>query len=224
MRIATWNIERLKHISEKNTIEKLCADLDADILVLTEADNRISLDYEYVYETDLLPASFETASGRVIEYKESERRVVIYSKYPCIRGFDTKDRNTSVALELDTPVGNVVLYGVIIGILGNRDANFNVELANTVSDIQTLSQYGFLVVCGDFNCSFSDGYYFTKYGRDTLQKVFDNCGMNITTAECTECIDHIAVSKNLLRENTATVYEWNQNKNLSDHKGIMITI
>ena len=59
---------------------------------------------------------------------------------------------------------------------------------------------------------------------NTLQKVFDNCGMSITTAGCTECIDHIAVSKNLLRENTATVYEWNQNKNLSDHKGIMITI
>lgn len=224
MRIATWNIERLKHISEKNTIEKLCADLDADILVLTEADNRISLDYKYVYETDILPASFETTSGKIIKYKESERRVVIYSKYPCIRVFDTKDRNTSVALELDTPAGNVVIYGVIIGILGNRDANFNVELANTVNDIQTLSQYGFLVVCGDFNCSFSDGYYFTKYGRDTLQKVFDNCGISITTAGCTECIDHIAVSESLLLGNAVTVYEWNQDKNLSDHKGIMITI
>lgn len=224
MRIATWNIERLKHISEKNNIEKLCADLDADILVLTEADNRISLDYEYVYETDILPARYETASGKVIEYKESERRVVIYSKYPCVRVMDTKDRNTSIAIELDTPAGNVIVYGAIIGILGNRDANFNIDLENTVNDIRSLSKQGPVVVCGDFNCSFFDSYYFTNHGRDTLQELFNESGMRIISSDCSECIDHIAVSNNLLQGKTATIYEWNQDKSVSDHKGIMITI
>ena len=41
MRIATWNIERLKHIAQ---MDEICALLDkakADILVLTETDTRI---------------------------------------------------------------------------------------------------------------------------------------------------------------------------------------
>lgn len=215
MRIAIWNIERLKHISEKNTIEKMCVDLDADILVLTEADNRISLDYEYVYETDVLPASFETASGKKIEYKESsERRVVIYSKYPCVRVLNTKDRYTSIAVELGAPAGNVIVYGVIIGILGNRDANFNIDLENTVSDIRSLSKQGPLIVCGDFNCSFFDSYYFTNHGRNTLQELFNESGMRIITSDCSECIDHIAVSNNLFQGKTATIYEWNQDKSV----------
>ena len=41
MRIATWNMERLKHIAP---MDEICALLDkarADILVLTEIDTRI---------------------------------------------------------------------------------------------------------------------------------------------------------------------------------------
>lgn len=43
MRIATWNIERLKHISRQKEIEQICSDVGADILVLTEADNRVRI-------------------------------------------------------------------------------------------------------------------------------------------------------------------------------------
>lgn len=32
-----WNIERLKHLSEQNSIRQHCFDADADILVLTES-------------------------------------------------------------------------------------------------------------------------------------------------------------------------------------------
>ena len=41
MRIATWNIERLKHKTDTELINSTLAGLKADILVLTETDNRV---------------------------------------------------------------------------------------------------------------------------------------------------------------------------------------
>ncbi len=43
MKIATWNIERLKVKSKLDDITALCEKADADILVLTEADERVKL-------------------------------------------------------------------------------------------------------------------------------------------------------------------------------------
>jgi len=41
MRIATWNVERLKHKSSLEEMRRLCEDSQADILVLTETDARL---------------------------------------------------------------------------------------------------------------------------------------------------------------------------------------
>ena len=54
MRIATWNVERLKHNKDS---EKMLAEIEkvaADILVLTETDERLKPDYPYCYKTPLL--------------------------------------------------------------------------------------------------------------------------------------------------------------------------
>ena len=51
LRIATWNIERLKH---KNSLEQIllaCEQIQADILVLTETDHRVCPDYQYSFHT-----------------------------------------------------------------------------------------------------------------------------------------------------------------------------
>ncbi|MEN9488259.1 MAG: hypothetical protein RL494_524, partial [Bacteroidota bacterium] len=40
MKIANWNIERLKNSSKLDEITQILTDLDAEILVLTETDNR----------------------------------------------------------------------------------------------------------------------------------------------------------------------------------------
>ena len=42
MKIANWNIERLKNSSKLDEITQILTNLDADILVLTETDNRIN--------------------------------------------------------------------------------------------------------------------------------------------------------------------------------------
>jgi endonuclease/exonuclease/phosphatase family metal-dependent hydrolase len=43
------------------------------------------------------------------------------------------------------------------------------------------------------------------------------------TQDVPECIDHIAVSKGFAGERAA-VAEWNKDKPLSDHKGIVVEI
>ncbi len=43
MKIATWNVERLKHSSKLEEIISKIEELEADILVLTETDSRIKL-------------------------------------------------------------------------------------------------------------------------------------------------------------------------------------
>lgn len=55
MKIATWNIERLKHRKSLDKIVDKCINVKADILVLTESDESIELDYEYCYHTPTSP-------------------------------------------------------------------------------------------------------------------------------------------------------------------------
>ena len=44
MKIATWNVERLKHKSKLALIVETIKRIDADILILTETDTQIYLD------------------------------------------------------------------------------------------------------------------------------------------------------------------------------------
>ena len=41
MKIATWNVERLRHKKQLDQIQGLCDGIHADILVLTETDKRL---------------------------------------------------------------------------------------------------------------------------------------------------------------------------------------
>jgi len=79
-----------------------------------------------------------------------------------------------------------------------------------------------LCLCGDFNCSFSDNYYFTNWARKMLLDAFAACDLELVTAAQPECIDHIALSCSFPRANVPKVWEWNLEKTLSDHKGIYV--
>ena len=115
MRIATWNIERLKHHRLLDVILQECRDVHADILVLTETDSRAAPNYPYQAHT--LPLT-EIAS---VLYQNTENRVSIFSRFRCIRQHETYDPYTSLCVELDTARGPLLVYGTLIGILGNRD-------------------------------------------------------------------------------------------------------
>lgn len=116
------------------------------------------------------------------------------------------------------------MYGTIIGTLGNRHSSFMEQLHRQCDDIRRLSELGDgICVCGDFNCSFSDNYCFTQAARTTLLDLFRDTGLTLLTERQTECIDHIAVSSSMVTTKRPVLEEWNVDKRLSDHKGIVVT-
>ena len=226
MKIATWNLERPKKNSHKTVeIISILKTLNADIIVLTETNDFIDLGSEYhVFHTDIL-------QDPNINYKPGERRVSIFSKYPqseSVKSFETFNAQTSICINLNTSLGELAVYGTIIGIYGNREKSFKTDLALQRIDIENVSynKENFCFI-GDFNLSFSDNYYFTK-GRDKLKTTFNICGLHNYTTELKENIDHIVLTEKFVGERNIIWSEWNDTKNkqtrLSDHKGVMIEI
>lgn len=219
MKIATWNIERLKHKKSLHEMLAACDKVHADILVLTETDRRFSPEYRFCFQTPSL-AEIDPAV-----YKPTENRVSIYTNYPCIREYSTYDENTAICVELETERGHLLVYGTIIGIYGNRHVSFKQDLDRQIEDIERLSKIGdSFLICGDFNCSFADNYYYTKHGRDSLLETLSNNSLSLLTKKQSECIDHIAITSEYVSDAVINVEEWNEDKRLSDHKGIAVSI
>ena len=215
MKIATWNIERLRHKRLLDEMLRSINDINADILVLTETDQRLRPHYRFCYETP------QMALSRPDIYAPTENRVSIYTNYPCVCRHSTCDDNTALCVELETDKGNLIVYGTIIGIYGNRHQTFMPELAKQMDDIIRLSRRGTAVcLCGDFNCSFADNYYFTAAGRTAILNGLSSSGLTLITVHQPECIDHIALTKDFIGNADVRVEEWNQLKTLSDHKGV----
>lgn len=135
MKIATWNIARLK--SKKNIfpIVECMQKIDADILILTEYNSILELPfYEYKSTTERLPEN-------PYHYKETERRVAIFSKFPINKSFKTYDSQTSCCVELETNFINLIVYGTVVGIIGNTDSNFKTDLMKQTEYISTISKF-----------------------------------------------------------------------------------
>lgn len=218
MRIATWNIERLKHNKQKEQMLQEIEKINADILILTETDKRVMPDYPYCFQTPPLGEEKE------IRYRDTENRVTVFSKYRSTGSYKTHDELSSICVELETENGSLLVYGTIMGIYGNRNESFYPELIKQMEDIKRLTAFGKkLCVVGDYNLSFCDNYYFTDKGRQLVIKTFDECGIDIITKELPQCIDHIAVSKDFFNT-IADINEWNLDKTLSDHKGSVVDL
>ena len=103
MKIATWNVERLKIDSRLQGILECIKKADADILVLTETDSRIAPEYDNCFSTpsakDVIPKL----------YKASENRVSLFTNYKLIREHYTYDRYTAKCVELETEFGNLIV-------------------------------------------------------------------------------------------------------------------
>ena len=178
MRIATWNIDRLKHKTDSVLLNSALAGLKADILVLTETDNQVdSANYQFCIETPKL------TEIQPDYYLESENRVTLYTNYEIIRQYETYDKYTSLCVELETELGPMLVYGTIIGIFGNRNKNFNADLSQQINDYRKLSSQKNFCLIGDYNTSFADNYYFTNNGRNELNKLIRECNLNLLTGE-----------------------------------------
>jgi hypothetical protein len=218
MTIATWNLERLKYSKETAKIISILENLNADILVLTEYDERVNLkNYPFQIATKSLS---EIQPGY---YRPSEKRVKIYSKYEIVNQLQTYDEYTSCCTEIKTEKGNLLVYGTIIGIFGNRNENFKADLAKQIIDYTTLTRNYNICIIGDYNISFSDNYYFTNWGRNELNYTFLQNKIKNLTHHLPETIDHIAISQEFIGDAELKIQEWNLDKKLSDHKGVCIS-
>lgn len=208
MKIANWNIERLKHIDKHEVMQSLCNDAGADFFVLTESDTRMGLNYKNCFQSEVLGTDDTFVRDSGIKYKDTERRISIYTDYNPVETYHTFDDRTALCVEFDTLEGNIIVYGVIIGVLGNRHPSFKADLDKIAEDIRRFAETGKPVcIAGDFNCSFGDKYYYTKYGRDTSKRAFEDAGIQILTENQPECIDHIALTSSLVKDKKVVVSE-----------------
>ena len=219
MKIGTWNLERLKHHKKISQITLLLEKQNCDILVLTEYDERIKPNG---FEFEIATKSLTELDSK--NYLKTEIRVKIFSKYEIIEEFKTHDNFTSCCATLKTEKGNLIVYGTIIGIYGNRNQNFKDDLLNQIANYKFLSKKQNLCIIGDFNISFCDNYYFTNLGRTELNKSFAENQMENLTENQIETIDHIAISKKFIGDSKIENVEWNIDKKLSDHKGISVKL
>jgi len=218
MKIATWNSDRLKSTKNISAIGKSIEVIDAAILILTECDTTLKLPmYNYKIETQKLPE-------KLYNYKETARRVCTFSKFPIIRIVTTYDEMTSCCAEFETPYGNLIVYGTVVGIIGNTDKNFKIDLLKQLEDLHLISKLGHFCYGGDLNISFFDNYYFTNFGRINFRESFKNNKLKILTEFIPENIDHIVLSEDFIKNCTYKASEWNTDKKLSDHKGICIEL
>jgi endonuclease/exonuclease/phosphatase family metal-dependent hydrolase len=217
MRIATWNLERPVNNGKKNTdIIDILRKLDADIVVLTEANECIQFDDAMSYYlTDELTNPM---------YKPGERRVIICTRYEVAVHYDTYDPATSLCIELRTPLGLLAVYGTIIGVNGNRDKSFLPDLRKQVNDYNEISQEVSLCIAGDLNTSFNDNFYYTKEGRNQLNDTFNQLGMQNLTTSIANNIDHILISETFIDGYRCTAKVFADDKSLSDHKGVVVEI
>lgn len=218
MKIATWNIERLKKKQNLTGVVQQIEKINADILILTEFNKLVELPfYSFGLETQVLPQM-------PYHYAATERRVAIFSKFPIIQVFETYDSQTSCCAELNTPLGRLIVYGTIVGIKGNTDKNFNTDLENQINDINKWVALGNFCYSGDLNMSFFDNYYFTKKGRERFITCFEANNLINTTKDLPENIDHIIISERFANLRNLNISEWNTDKTLSDHKGVCIDL
>ncbi|MCD7820038.1 MAG: endonuclease/exonuclease/phosphatase family protein [Clostridiales bacterium] len=183
MKIATWNVERLEQKSKLAFIIDACQHEGADILVLTEADERIQLSGYLILCFTMSPLDHELPPYPMpVHYAPTERRGMIYSKYPCIRHHSTYDDTTAICMELGTEYGNLLVYGSIIGIHGHRKPFFTDELCGQMADLRRLAAEGHQICfLGDYNCSFADNYYPSSTGKTSILEKLAETDMSLLT-------------------------------------------
>ena len=151
MKIINFNIERLLILSKLKPVIELIKSYDADIIVLTETNSTlIDLGENYFAQHSKTLAKNQ---DDVNFYREGENRVSIYSKYPIKSRIQTADEFTSLAIELETTLGKLLVYGTIVGIFGySRDKDrFVKDFNEQESDFKKIFANENVCLVGDLN-------------------------------------------------------------------------
>lgn len=233
MKIGTINLDWLK--GKKNLKDFYIAKIleqDFDFLVVTETLDSFNLPKPYFkIQTTVLSINIEFEGMNYGTYNKGEYsiRTAIFSKHKLIEQLNVNDKNTSVAGLYNTPHGETIIYGTIIGTWGiqKQDTIAKIELDNFQNDIANLlSTRKHLILAGDFNTSFIEKENRQLAFIQSRKTINEFCTKNKifkATKTLQDCIDHVFLSESLIQKTNPTSYTFLDKNELKDnpHKGIV---
>ena len=224
MKIINFNIERLLILSKLKSIIELIKSYDADIIVLTETNSTLLDLGENYFAQHSKPLSKN--QDNVNFYREGENRVSIYSKFPIKKRIQTTDEFTSLAIELETAFGKLLVYGTIVGIFGySRDKDrFVKDFNEQESDFNKIFANENVCLVGDLHISLSGWRYPSKQYRENSNNIINQFDLDKSTGNLDDNIDNIIISKKFIKNREIQIELFNVDKKLSDHIGICLTV
>ena len=218
MKILSWNVNRhdgdLEHQSNE-TRKELILEHNADIVVLTNTRLKFHLGdpYKRVFTTEM-PQRHDG-----ISYKAGENRVAIFTKFPFKNKVKTYDDYSSVCQMLETPLGNLNVYGTIIGAKAEL---FESDFVEQKDDLERIE--GAICYAGDFNMSFVEPFLPSEDTVKDMNKFIEEQKMAVLTADFENLNNHVAVSKSFLKGNTTQVELFEVPTEISEEEIIVVEI
>ena len=224
MKILNFNVERLLNKSKIEPIMQIIESYKADIVILTETNSeKIKLNSTYFCQHS---ATLSKNHDDVDYYRNGENRVSIYSKYPITRKIYTSDEFASLAVEIETNYGNLIVYGTIIGVFGYSadKRRFIKDFNNQAIDFENIFTNNNVCLVGDLNISMTGRVYPSTEYRNKLNKIIEKYELDNSTGAIENNVDHILISKKIIGNLKLKVETFNVDKKLSDHIGICLTL
>jgi hypothetical protein len=236
MRIGTINMDWLKNKkSLKSFFLEEIEKQNLDFVIITETIESFNLSSTYnKIQTNTLPTTgkYEYLDYGAYNKGELSVRVAIFSKHQLIEQLDVIDKFTSVAGLYKTPIGEIIVYGTIIGTWGIQKQKeiAEKELDNFINDIEKLSTLNKqIIIVGDLNTSFKADEKRSLPqidSRNVLINFFNQYSLAVTTKELKNCIDHIIISEGLGTQFRHEASEFLNNDILKDepHMGVVCNL
>jgi hypothetical protein len=241
VRIATWNVERVRPKGWKvaPAQRRRMAEVDADIWILTEThvDHSPGDGYDAIHS----PAIPDRRP-------EDERWVGIWSRYPMTPILEPPPRGRgTVAALVNTPAGDIVVYGCVIAwaneplladgspvAMWKAHAEVITQIDHDLEMIGDRHHHVPIIVGGDFNQDRDgSGWYGTSAVRRQLGDVLDRHELTCVTAfdvvaagllDSHHLVDHICVPKSHAEPTVVSCWETTDNAGvrLSDHPTVAV--
>lgn len=228
MKIGTLNLNWSLQASQE-TIEAFLDPQHFDFLILTEAVHLNLHHFPFSYFSEQIPENVVYEDINYSEYLPGAKafRTIIYSKIPAKRTHNVTDKKTSLALEFETELGDLLIYATIIGTQYRKKPFAKNELENCIIDCRTISDTNpNLLIIGDLNTSFlGDERQFSINSETTasLKSLFKDLNLINATENITQNIDHIIIP-NFLAKHLTSTETFVEKDILSDHKGICVSL
>ena len=230
MRIATWNVEWATPRSRRTPeILRRLADLDADVLCLTEADHRL-----LAGDGHTINAQPDYGYG----YQATRRKALLWSKNPWEDvddvGHEAMPPGRFISGVTQTSLGELTVIGICIPWWGCRTEarrgpdrkrrwEDHGQYLECLTELLRCRPARRLVALGDFNQVIGAGSRAPKALQAALQAAFQT-GMSIVSSELAfgqrKSIDHIALSEDLAAESLGVISNIHNGSRLSDHYGV----